>query len=75
MLREKSGSVKELHAVIQASARERLELSRQHRTDQQEDALFRLKEVMNTVDIIAQRVVVQYANHPLSWDRFALRPR
>jgi hypothetical protein len=47
MLREKSGSVRELHAVIQASVRERLELTRQHRIDQQEDSLLRLKEVIN----------------------------
>jgi hypothetical protein len=45
MLREKSGSVRELHAVAQASLRERLELARQGRVDEQEDALFRLKEV------------------------------
>jgi hypothetical protein len=45
MLREKSGGVQELHAVVQASLRERLELTRQGRVDEQEDALFRLKEV------------------------------
>lgn len=45
MLREKSNNVQELNTVIIENCKERLSLLQQLRIDEQEDILFRLKEV------------------------------
>lgn len=49
MLRDKASDLAELHKLVSAAVKERWEWLQQRRLDEQEDVLYRLKEVSEIV--------------------------